>query len=153
MTPPPLDREVAARRARLLRETIDELAALGEVTADRLDREPATRAATERWIQVAVDLAIDINAHVAVAELGRAPDSGYESFGLAAAAGAIDTALAEKLAPAAGLRNRLVHRYADIRVDLLAAAVHDVIAGFDDYVKQVASFIAALTTNEHDESR
>lgn len=146
MTPGSFDGEVAARRTRLLRDTIDELAGLGDVTAERLESEPATRAATERWIQVAVDLAVDINAHVAVTMLGRSPDTGYESFGLAAECGAIDAELASRLAPAAGLRNHLVHRYSDIRVDLVAAAVDMVVRGFADYVGQMATFIADTAT-------
>ena len=74
MTPRSFDRQVAARRLRLLRDTLDELAAVGDVTAERLHTESVTRAATERLIQVAVDLAIDVNSHVAVAQLGRSPD-------------------------------------------------------------------------------
>ncbi|HYZ98804.1 MAG TPA: DUF86 domain-containing protein [Acidimicrobiales bacterium] len=151
MTPRSFDRQVAARRLRLLRDTLDELAAVGDVTAERLHTESVTRAATERLIQVAVDLAIDVNSHVAVAQLGRSPDSGYESFGLAAAAGATTADLARRLAPAAGLRNRLVHRYDDIRVDLVAAAVDELLTGFDVYIKQVAAFIAE-SRNEGDET-
>jgi uncharacterized protein YutE (UPF0331/DUF86 family) len=141
VTPRSLDRDVAARRLRLLRDTLDELGQLQDVTAQRLQSEPLTRAATERLIQVAVDLAIDVNTHIAVSLLGRSPDAGYQSFELAAEAGAIGADLARQLAPAAGLRNRLVHRYAEIRLELVAAAVGDVLSGFGDYVKQAAAFI------------
>ena len=41
----------------------------------------------------------------------------------------------------AGLRNVLVHRYADIRVDLLAAALPDVADLLGSYVAQMAAYV------------
>jgi uncharacterized protein YutE (UPF0331/DUF86 family) len=143
MTPRRLDRDVVGRRLRLLRDALDDLEALRGVTPQRLTAEPLVRAAAERLIQVAVDLAVDINGHIAVTSSGRAPATGRESFEAAAAAGALDEALALGLAPSAGLRNLLVHRYADIEVDLVAAAVGEVLDGFGRYVREVAAYVQA----------
>ncbi|MGH9213385.1 MAG: type VII toxin-antitoxin system HepT family RNase toxin [Acidimicrobiales bacterium] len=140
MTPRRLDPDVVAVRLRMLRDLLDQLEELRDVAADRLKAEPLTRAAVERFIQAAVDLAVDVNGHLAVAELDVAPTSGRSSFELAANAGAIDAGLAERLAPAAGLRNVLVHRYTEIAVDRVAAAVTVVLDGFAEYVRQVAVF-------------
>lgn len=140
MTPDAFDREQVGRRLRTMRQTLDQLELLRGVGADRLDAEPLTRAAAERLLQVIVDLAVDINGHIGAGLLGAAPATGRDSFRSAAEAEAIDAALAERLAPAAGLRNLLVHRYGDIRVDLVAAAVPEVLDGFADYVGQVARF-------------
>jgi uncharacterized protein YutE (UPF0331/DUF86 family) len=148
VTPRALDSDIVGRRLRLLRDALDDLAELRGVTAERLTTEPLTRAAAERLIQVAVDLAIDINGHVAVATAGRAPTTGRESFELAAQAGALDASLADRLAPSAGLRNLLVHRYVDIRVDLVAAAVDEVLDGFDDYVADIARFVSRAADAE-----
>jgi uncharacterized protein YutE (UPF0331/DUF86 family) len=141
MIAPRLDADVIGRRLRSLRDTLDELEALRGVGAEQLRQQPLQRAAAERLMQVTVDLAIDCNAHIAVALLGRAPVSGRGSFIDAAGVGAIDAALGERLAPAAGLRNVLVHRYVDIRVELVAAAVDEVLDGFAIYVRQVATFV------------
>jgi uncharacterized protein YutE (UPF0331/DUF86 family) len=141
MIVPRLDADVIGGRLRSLRNTLDELEALRGVDAERLLQEPLQRAAAERLVQVAVDLAIDCNAHIAVALLGRAPKNGRGSFIDAADAGAIDAALSERLAPAAGLRDVLVHRYVDIRADLVVAAVDEVLDGFAVYVRQVAEFL------------
>ena len=142
MTPRALDRDIVGRRLRLLRDALDDLGPLSGITAERLTDEPLTRAAAERLIQVAVDLAIDINGHVAVATAGRGPTTGRESFELAARAGALDPSLADRLAPSAGLRNLLVHRYVDIKVDLVAEAVDEVLVGFDEYVAEMARFVS-----------
>jgi len=139
---PRLDRDVVTRRLRQLRDTLDELAPMRAVTPARLAAAPLERAGVERLLQVAVDLAIDINAHLAVAELGRAPATGRESFHAVGEAGVIDRELAERLAPAAGLRNVLVHRYVDISLELVAQSVGEVLDGFGAYVEQVADFVA-----------
>lgn len=141
MTPPAFDADTVGRRLRLLREALDDLDELRGVDAPRLRSERLTRAAAERLVQVVADLALDVNAHIAVAVLGRAPETGRSSFALAAEAGALDPALAERLAPAAGLRNVLVHRYTDIDVAIVAQAVGEVLDGFPDYVRQVAAFL------------
>lgn len=141
MTPPALDRDQVGRRLRSLTDALGELEALRGVTVERLAAEPLTRAAAERLVQVVVDLATDVNGHVSVAVHGAAPQTGRESFETAATAGALDADLAERLAPAAGLRNVLVHRYTDIRPDLVAAAVPEVLDGFAEYVRQVAAFL------------
>jgi len=141
MTPARLDADVVAARLRLISDTLEQLGALRGVTTERLRDEPLTRAAAERLLQVVVDLAVDVNAHLAVARLGRAPATGRDSFIDAAELGAIDDALAGRIAPAAGLRNVLVHRYLEIRIELIAEAVGEVLDGFATYVGQVAGFV------------
>ena len=124
-----------------MRETLDELEALRSIDPDTLDAEPLTRAAAERLIQVVVDLAVDINGHVVTSITGAAPHTGHASFPDMAAIGAISEDLAERLAPSAGLRNILVHRYVDIRTDLVASAIPTVLDGFADYVRQTADWL------------
>jgi len=125
-----------------MREILDELEALRGATTQRLEDEPLTRAAAERLLQVIVDLAVDVNAHIAVATAKSAPETGRASFLAMGHVGAIDSELAERLAPAAGLRNILVHRYTDIRTEIVAASIPTVLDGFAEYVRQIAAFVA-----------
>ena len=125
-----------------MRETLAELEALRSTDADTLSAEPLTRAAAERLIQVVVDLVVDINGHLVTSETGAAPHTGHDSFLAVAAIGAISEDLAERLAPSAGLRNILVHRYVDIRTDLVAGAIPTVLDGLADYVRQTADWLA-----------
>ena len=141
MSPGELDREVVGRRLRLLHQTLADLRPLGQLGVTVLREDHVRRAAVERFIQVLVDLAADVNAHIVVAHLGMAPTTTAESFRLAAQVGAFPVELAERLIPVAGLRNLLVHRYGDIDVGLLSKAVAQVLAGFDDYVGSVARWI------------
>lgn len=142
MTPPALDRGTVGARLRAMRETITELEALRTIGEETLRSEPLTRAAAERLIQVVVDLAVDVNGHVVTSVTGAAPHTAHDSFGAMAGISAISEGLAAQLAPAAGLRNVLVHRYADIRIDLVANAIPTVLDGFAQYVSQVADWLA-----------
>lgn len=111
MTPARPDVGVVGRRLRALTDAVGDLRRLEGIDAAGLRADPIARAAAERLLQVAVDLAVDVNAHLAAAVLGRAPATGRESFSAAAEGGILSRELADLLAPAAGLRNVLVHRY------------------------------------------
>lgn len=140
MTPTRLDIATVQRRLRHLRDVLDHLEELAGVTPQGLDDDPLKRAAAERLLQVIVDLAVDVNGHLVVALTGRAPETGRASFGDVAACGVITDALAERLAPSAGLRDVLVHQYIDIRTDLVAESIEAAREQFPLYIAAVAEF-------------
>lgn len=140
MTPARLDIATVQRRLRHLHDVLGHLEDLADITSQVLDGDPLKRAAAERLLQVIVDLAVDINGHLVVALTGRAPETGRSSFGDLAACGVISNALAERLAPSAGLRNVLVHQYIDIRTDLVAESIEAAREQFPLYIAAVAEF-------------
>ena len=141
MTPNSIDAEVVTRRLRIVKDSLSDLESIGAVTTDRYQNEPITRAAIERLLQVIVDVAIDINAHVSTARLLKAPTTGRESFSAMAEIGALTSELAERLAPSASMRNILVHRYADIDPAVVVAAVPKAITEFAEYVRAVSEYL------------
>ncbi|WP_432547578.1 DUF86 domain-containing protein [Kineococcus sp. SYSU DK004] len=96
----------------------------------------------ERLVSRVVDLAVDVDAHVAATALGRAPADYRSSFGLAARAGALTDEPARELAPSAGLRDVLVHQDADLDLAVLAASVPRLLDGYRRYVGEVAAYTA-----------
>jgi len=140
MIPMSPDPEIVERRLAHQRDLLRHLDTLGPIDAERLRTEPIVRAATERMMQALVDLALDLNAHVASTVLGRAPATGRESFDLMVEAKVLSPELAARLKPAVGLRNILVHMYADIDVGLVAAAVGELDV-FHEYVRAVARWL------------
>lgn len=72
------------------------------------------RKAAEKILQEMIEAAIDINTHALVALAATAPRDYHHSFTEMGSRGYLPIPLAERLAPAAGLRNRLVHQYAAI---------------------------------------
>ncbi len=139
MTPRRSDPDVITRRLALIRSTLVDLEGMGEITIERLELEPITRAAVERFLQVLVDLAIDVNGHLLVSAGQPSPATARDSFLGLAKIGAISPALAEAIAPAASLRNLLVHRYADINLRLLADAVPTMLELTPKWLEAVAT--------------
>ena len=104
-----------------VRDRLDRLAALLARLDDTLaagepayHADPDARLKTERALQLSIQICIDVGAHL-IAERGLDPPSDYRGvFQSLAGAGILDDELAERLADAAGLRNLLVHGYAEL---------------------------------------
>jgi uncharacterized protein YutE (UPF0331/DUF86 family) len=143
MTPRRLDSDVVQRRLHLMEESLSVLGLLGDRTADDLAAAPLDRAAAERLIQVVVDLAVDVNSHLVVTAGVPAPETGPESFHAVAKAGVLTPDLSQRLAPSAALRNLLVHRYGDIRLDLLATGIAATLDAYPTYIAQVSAYVLA----------
>jgi uncharacterized protein YutE (UPF0331/DUF86 family) len=75
MTPAVPSWETVAAKLRLISESLDDLDSLGDITDQRLRDDRVIRAAVERLLTRIVDLAVDINSHVAVSQLGQAPST------------------------------------------------------------------------------
>lgn len=143
MIPRHLDPDIIRNKLAELTRTLDDLESVGEVTAGRLRTDALVRAAVERFVTRLVDLAVDINTHMAVGTLGRAPGDYRTSFDLAADTQAIDDDLAKRLAPSVGMRNVVVHEYQRLDLERLAAAVPIALNDYREYVHQVAGFVTA----------
>jgi uncharacterized protein YutE (UPF0331/DUF86 family) len=82
--------------------------------ADRYLTDLDTRLRAERALQLALQITLDVGAHL-VSEIGAPPPSDYRGvFSSLRDAGLIEEELAGRLGDAAGLRNLLVHGYAEL---------------------------------------
>ena len=81
---------------------------------DRYANDPNLVDATERRIQVALQAAIDVGAHIISASGWKTPEDYRNVFTELAAHSVLPNDLAARLADAAGLRNLLVHEYLEI---------------------------------------
>ena len=141
MTPKLPSSSVVERRLAHQRDLLAEIRKLQPITVTTITGEPIVKAALERMIQAVVDLALDINAHLATSVLSKSPVTGRESFDLMVEAGILEQLQADVLKPAVGLRNILVHMYADIDLDILADSSEAFEVGFSDYVRSVAQWL------------
>lgn len=91
----------------------------------------------EHTLQIAIQAAIDVAAHVVSDERLGEPATLREHFDLLARAGWISPALVEALHDMAGFRNVLVHGYEE--VDL--AIVRDVV---EHHLEDLLAFVAAM---------
>jgi uncharacterized protein YutE (UPF0331/DUF86 family) len=138
MTPPGLDWRSVERKLVRMRRLVEQLVSLGPFDGRRFADDAIAGLAAERLLTLLVELAFSVNSHVSAAVLEQAPDSYGESFLLAARAGLIDEKLAAALAPAAGLRNVLVHAYLDVDHERVAEATVLAPDVFGEYVRQAS---------------
>jgi uncharacterized protein YutE (UPF0331/DUF86 family) len=98
----------------------------------------------ERLLERMIGRMIDVNYHL-LTEGGQPPPSDYyASFLKLAELGVVAPELARRLAPCAGLRNRLVHEYENIDprqvFESLQRARDDIVA----YVRSVETYVDRL---------
>jgi uncharacterized protein YutE (UPF0331/DUF86 family) len=136
-----IDRELVTRKMVLIAEDLRRLEALAAKEREAYLASEVDEALAERYLERMIGRMIDVNYHL-LTESGEPPPRDYfESFTALARLGVLPSDFAARLAPCAGLRNRIVHAYDDLdpgRVyDSLAAALSDVPA----YLAAVRRFV------------
>ena len=132
-----LDRALVQRKLATIVRNLRDLAAMEGLTLEEYRRDRLRQKGVERLLQEAIEAAVDVNLHLVRARGAATPPDYYESFLAAGRAGLIPVDLAHQLAPAAGLRNRLVHEYDAIDDAIVLAAIRDA-------RHQFAAFVAAI---------
>jgi uncharacterized protein YutE (UPF0331/DUF86 family) len=138
----PVEKEVIRRKLAVITENLKALESIKGMPAKEYIDNVYRRKATERLLQELIEAAIDINIHVIVQSGGAAPDDYYESFIMVAEFKIVSSELAEKLAPSAGLRNRLVHDYDYLDNTIILDSVSVVEELFPYYVKEIEDYIS-----------
>lgn len=135
--------EARVQRLEGLIERLDEVRQAGE---DAYLANEEQRAATERWLQVAVQICIDLGTQLVSEQSARPPSDYADVFTILGQKGVIPTELAQRLAEAAKQRNLIVHLYLEID----DRAVFASLAHLDD-LREFGSTVERLTHSE-DES-
>lgn len=141
MSPRELDPAVVQERLRHVRRLVRQLQAHRDIDGDMLRESDVVRGAVLWALTQLVSVAASTNAHLVSAGTGHAPGSLRESFELAVETGAIRRDDLDSYRAATGLRNALVHEYAEIDLDVVAASVPLAVGLFDRYVTDVARFL------------
>lgn len=116
---------------------LKELERLREKGRHTYEADFEVRLATEHALQTAVQICIDVGAHI-IAEHGLPTPADYRAvFNILSSAG-LDVGLAERLSNAAGMRNVIVHEYLAINDDLVWEALEnlDDLRNFVAFVQQ-----------------
>lgn len=130
-----VDRASIETRLQRLSELTAELAAIRREGRSRYEDETRTALAAQHALQQAVQVCIDIGAHM-ISELGLAVPDDYRGVFQELRKAGLDGALADRLSSAAGMRNILVHGYLDVDEDI----VWDALENLEDF----SAFAAAI---------
>lgn len=137
----PVDASIVRRKLATMTEALHGLQPLAGLSLDEYGRRYCERKAAERLLQEAIEAALDVNAHL-IAELGRAvPDDYHGTFLRMGELGVLPDDLARDLAPAAGLRNGLVHEYDAIDDAKVLAAIGRTLELFPRYVQAIDAYL------------
>lgn len=98
----------------------------------------------ERLLQLMTQAAIDINEHILSKINPENSTANFEAFLEIGKYDVINLDLAKRLAPSAGLRNRLVHEYDDIDQSLVFGAIKFALLQYPLYVQQINIYINSL---------
>jgi len=138
----PVEAEIVRRKLAVIIENLKALDPIKEMTNKEYIEDLYKRKATERLLQELIEAAIDINTHIIVQSGNSVPDDYYESFIRAGELKVISIELAEKLAPSAGLRNRLVHEYDLLEHSMVLDAVRMAEKLYPKYIKEIEKYIS-----------
>lgn len=137
----PIEIEVVRRKLAIIAENLAALKPIEAMAKEEYLKDVYKRKATERLLQELIEAAIDINTHIIVQTGNAAPDDYFESFIKAGELGIIPVALAGKLAPSTGLRNRLVHEYDLLEHSIVLGAVGMAGELYAEYVNEIKTFL------------
>ncbi len=138
----PVEKGIVRRKLTVIIENLKSLEPIKDMTKEEYIEDVYKRKAAERLLQELIEAAIDINTHIIVETGNVVPDDYYESFIKAGELKIISTDLAVKLAPSAGLRNRLVHEYDLLEHSLVLEAVRMAEELYPEYVKEIEDYLA-----------
>lgn len=140
----PLEKEVLQRKLSVIIENLEALEPVRNMSREEYIQDLYKRKAAERLLQELIEAAIDINTHIIVNAGGTIPDDYYTTFTGLRELKIIPSELAEKLAPSAGLRNRLVHEYDRLEHSLVLEAVKMAKTLYPEYIREISNYIKNL---------
>ncbi len=136
-----VERGVVRRKLERIRENLRLLEPLARLDAAAYAADVYRRKAAEKLLQEVVEAAADVNAHLLVESGRAAPDDLYSSFLGLAELGVLDPELARRLAPSAGLRNRLIHEYEQIDDGVVLASLRQALDLYPRFIVAVLAFL------------
>jgi uncharacterized protein YutE (UPF0331/DUF86 family) len=106
-----------------------------------LQKDLTLRGAVERYMQLAIEIVIEIGEMIIAREGFQKPETYKEVIEILGREGVLEQKFARKFAPAAGFRNILVHMYGGIHVDELYDHLQKDVGDFDTFAKQIAGYL------------
>ncbi|MHA1239033.1 MAG: type VII toxin-antitoxin system HepT family RNase toxin [Candidatus Odinarchaeia archaeon] len=128
-------------KVRELKRYVDFLKKYKDISREKLEEDYVLRSAIERNFHLALECMLDIGELIISAEGFRKPESYREVIEILGEEGVISREFAEKLAPAAGFRNILVHKYSEVDLDLLHEYLSEKLGDFDVFTEFIVKYV------------
>jgi len=136
-----IDKTLVIRKINLISEDFEALKSLAALGYDEYVAESTNEVLAERYLERMIGRLIDINYHI-ITEQGHPPPSDcYKSFLELAEIRVLPQDFARKIAPCAGLRNRIVHEYDEIDTVKVYEGIQTAVEDVPRFLKYVTEFI------------
>lgn len=136
-----IDPELIVRKLALIAGDLAELGAVARTPREDFLASVRDELVAERLLERMIGRMIDINYHLIV-ETGHPPPSDYyESFVRLGTLQVMAPDFARRLAPCAGLRNRIVHEYDDIDAVRVYEALQTAVTDIPEYLRCIQQYL------------
>ncbi len=139
----PLDKLLIRRKSALILEDLKDVERLARLTRSAFLASRDQQLMAERLLERIISRMIDINYHIVTQRDGVPPRDFYQSFTKMAELGVLTSDLADALAPAAGLRNRLAHEYNEIDHAKVYEALGEVLSQAPRFLEAVEATLGS----------
>ena len=133
-----MDREVVEQKLESLRRCLRRIETKCPTDAATLVADIDLQDIISLNLSRAVQISVDIGAHLIAGMEVPPPDTMGQTFDLLAQEGMLNNALASSLKKAVGFRNVAVHNYENINWDIVHSLVKYHLADFSEFAKVVA---------------
>lgn len=133
-----MDREVVEQKLESLRRCLQRIETKCPADAETLVADADLQDIVSLNISRAVQLCVDIGAHLIAGMDVPPPDTMGQTFDLLAQSGVLDTTLASRLKKAVGFRNIAVHSYETINWHIVHSLVKNHLTDFSAFAKVVS---------------
>ena len=132
-------REVIDQKLDSLRRCIDRVAQKCPADAETLQRDPDLQDIVALNLTRAVQLCVDLGAHVLTSLDVRSPQTMGQTFDVLAAARVIPETLAARLKKSVGFRNIAVHNYEAIDWVIVHSIARNHLVDFTDFARAISA--------------
>ncbi len=115
---------------------------LAKIERDTFLRDPEKIGAARYYLQVAIEVCIDLGNHLIASERWRAPKDYRDVFSVLQENGVLPVEFVQTLRQMAGVRNLLVHLYWEVDDAQLYADLQNNLDDFDQYAQYILKFVS-----------
>lgn len=134
-----MDRDIVENKLESLRRCIERIAAKTPSSVDLLSKDPDLQDIVALNLQRAIQLCVDVAAHVIADQAVRVPSTMAENFEILKDLKMISPELATRLTKAVGFRNIAVHSYQGIDWKIVYRICRESPDDFSAFAKAVAA--------------
>src|SRR3989344_2878650 len=137
----PIEKTFVISKIERIRENVEKIRLKLQLSDDAILHSEDILAVLERYFQLIVDYAIDINHHFIKEDGFGIPDDLQSTFTSLGEHGLLPKGFAAKISKSVGLRNRIVHQYEDVKPAVFVKNLRENIGDYDEYIKILLTHI------------